>query len=252
MIEVQDISYSYDRSIDAVKDVSFSLNDGDFLSIIGPNGSGKTTLLKAIAYILEHNGNIVINQENLKELTRKEKAKKISYFSQIKGNISELSVHDTVMLGRYPYLTGLFSTPSKNDEEVVLNAIRNLGLFDIKDKLVSQLSGGQLQRVFLAQILVQDTKIILLDEPTNHLDLKYQIETLEFIKEYAKKSNKIVISVLHDLNLARRYANKVLLLNNGKMNLFGSNKEIFDSNNINSIYEVHVKNFMINSLKEWI
>ena len=128
-------------------------------------------------------------------------------------------------LGRYAHLKGVFSTINKEDDEIILKSIANVGLIDIKDKLISELSGGQLQRVYLARAFAQDPDVILLDEPTNHLDLKCQIEILDYLNKWTKENNKIVVAVLHDLNLVQTFGEKVVMMNMGIISS-GTPKEV--------------------------
>ena len=161
------------------------------------------------------------------------------------------TVYETVALGRYAHLKGLFSRINKEDDEIILNSIANVGLIDIKDKLISELSGGQLQRVYLARAFAQDPDVILLDEPTNHLDLKCQIEILEYLNKWTKENNKIVVAVLHDLNLVQTFGEKVVMMNNGKIISSGTPKEVLSGEKLKEVYEVDVKGFMIDALEKW-
>ena len=251
MFKVENLDYSYTGDKLVLKDINFELFERDFLSIIGPNGSGKTTLLKTVSKILNSNATITINNEDIAHMSRKKISENISYFAQLKGNIADLSVYDTVMLGRYPYITGFLGKPSKKDKDIVNSALEKTRLEDLRDTYTSRLSGGQLQRVFLAQIIAQDTKIILLDEPTNHLDLKHQKELLKYIKTYAYKHNKIVIGVFHDLSIARKYSNKILLLGNGEISSYDVTNKVFDTDMINELYGLDIKKYMIEHYKEW-
>ena len=122
---------------------------------------------------------------------------------------------------------------------------------DIKDKLISELSGGQLQRVYLARAFAQDPDVILLDEPTNHLDLKCQIEILDYLNKWTKENNKIVVAVLHDLNLVQTFGEKVVMMNNGKIISSGTPKEVLSGEKLKEVYEVDVKGFMIDALEKW-
>lgn len=133
-----------------------------------------------------------------------------------------------------------------------MDAIEKVGLMDIKDTLISELSGGQLQRVFLAKAFAQDPEVILLDEPTNHLDLKYQIEILKHLKSWAKTKNRIIIGVFHDLNLVNLFSENVVLLSNGKIVEKGNPKNVFLENNLQEVYNINIKQFMINSLQKWL
>ena len=142
---------------------------------------------------------------------------------------------------------------SKEDKDIILESIDNVGLIDKKDELISNLSGGQqLQRVFLARTFSQNPDVILLDEPTNHLDLKHQIELLDYINIWAKQNNKIVVGVLHDLNLVNYFSDDVCLLYNGEVIDYGKSKDVFSKENLENIYNMDVKNFMIECLKRWI
>ena len=140
---------------------------------------------------------------------------------------------------------------SKSDEEIIIKSIENVGLLDLKDKLISELSGGQLQRVYLARAFAQDPNVILLDEPTNHLDLKYQIEMLEYLNKWSKENNKIVIAVLHDLNLVQYFADNVLMIKSGKGVSYGKPEDVFKRDVLNDIYGIDIKEFMLNILEKW-
>ena len=140
---------------------------------------------------------------------------------------------------------------SKSDEEIIIKSIENVGLLDLKDKLISELSGGQLQRVYLARAFAQDPNVILLDEPTNHLDLKYQIEMLEYLNKWSKENNKIVIAVLHDLNLVQTFGEKVVMMKYGKIATAGNAREVLNGDKLKEVYGIDVKTFMIEALEKW-
>ena len=161
------------------------------------------------------------------------------------------TVYETVALGRYAHLKGVFSRINKEDDEIIIKSIANVGLIDIKDKLISELSGGQLQRVYLARAFAQDPDVILLDEPTNHLDLKYQIEILDYINKWTKKNNKIVVAVLHDLNLVQTFGEKVVMMNNGKIISSGTPKEVLNGEKLKEVYGIDIKEFMLDALEKW-
>ncbi len=250
MLKVKNLSCKYNRT-PVLKDVTFSVEPNEKLCILGPNGSGKTTLLKAISCLIPSNGEIFLDNSNLKDAKRKEISKKIALMSQMSTIYFPYTVYETVMLGRYAHIKrGVFQTESSTDKEIVLDCLEKTGIVDIKDRLITELSGGQLQRVFLARVFAQSPQIILLDEPTNHLDLKYQIELTEYLNEWASKEDHCVIGVLHDINLALSFANKVILLNNGEIAAY-SRAEDFNFNLLNDIYKIDIKKYMINSLKKW-
>lgn len=250
LLELKNISCGYEKE-NIIKNITFNAKRGEILCIVGPNGCGKSTLLKAIGMLIKYEGNILLDAKNIKELTRKEFAKIIALLTQTNNIYFPYTVYETVALGRYAYLTGPFSSLSKEDESIVIDSIKSVGLFELKDKLISELSGGQLQRVFLAKTFAQDPEVILLDEPTNHLDLKCQIEILEYLNLWAEKNDKIVICVLHDLNLANLFSKKVVLLNNGELINKGFPRNVFLESDLKKVYNIDVKNFMLNSLKQW-
>jgi len=140
---------------------------------------------------------------------------------------------------------------SKEDNDIIIEAINSVGLIELKDKLISELSGGQLQRVFLARAFAQNPQVILLDEPTNHLDLKCQVEILEYLSLWAKNNNKIVIGVLHDLNLVNLFSEKIVMLSQGEVVGKGTSKEVFSEDDLEKVYNINVKGFMLKALKKW-
>jgi iron complex transport system ATP-binding protein len=249
MLEIKNLSSGYDDK-EIIKDINFSVKKGETLCIVGPNGCGKSTLLKSIANIIDYKGSIKIDKVEVSKLNRKELAKKISIMNQISEIYFPYSVKDTVSLGRYCYSKGVFSSLSKEDIKKIDESIKMVGLLDYKDNLIDELSGGQLQRVFLARTFAQDSDIILLDEPTNHLDLKHQIEILKYVTKWAKENKKIVIGVIHDLNLVQNFADKVLILNEGKIVEYG-NKDILLSDRLKEVYDLDIKKFMVDTLKKW-
>lgn len=250
MLNIKDVSCGYGNE-DIVKNVSFSVERGKNLCIVGPNGCGKSTLLKSIANILEYKGNITIDSKEIKKLSRKDLAKNVALMTQASNIYFPYTVYETVSLGRYAHLKGVFSKINKKDDEIILNSIESVGLLDIKDKLISELSGGQLQRVYLARAFAQDPDIILLDEPTNHLDLKCQIEILDYLNKWTKENNKIVVAVLHDLNLVQTFGEKVVMMNKGEIIKSGTPKEVLSGKKLKEVYGVDVKGFMIDALEKW-
>ena len=250
MLEVKSVSCGYD-SEDIVKNVSFKVERGNNLCIVGPNGCGKSTLLKSIANLLDYRGNITLDSKEMSKLTRKDLAKNVALMSQASNIYFSYTVYETVSLGRYAHIKGVFSKIGKEDDEIILKSIENVGLLDIKDKLITELSGGQLQRVYLARAFAQDPDIILLDEHTNHLDLKCQIEILDYLNKWTKENNKIVVAVLHDLNLVQTFGEKVIMMNNGKIVSSGTPKEVLNNDKLKDVYGVDVKGFMIEALEKW-
>ena len=250
MLEVKNIYCGY-NNVNIINNVSFNVQRGEFFCIVGPNGCGKSTLLKAISNIIDYKGSVRLENEDIKKFNRKTLATKLAFMTQNSNIFFPYTIYDTVALGRYAHLKGVFSRLSKKDNEIIEESLKAVGIFDIKDKYINELSGGQLQRVFLARAFAQSPEVILLDEPTNHLDLRYQIEILEYLKVWAKENNKIVIAVLHDLNLVQNFGDRVLMLDSGKLKGIGETKEVLNDNDLEDVYGINIKKFMLNTLKKW-
>ena len=250
MLELINVSCGYDNE-DVVHDITFEAKRGEILCIVGPNGCGKSTLLKAIGKLIEYKGNVILDANNIENLNRKELAKNIALMTQTNNIYFPYTVYETVCLGRYAYLKGALSSLSKEDIFHVIEAIKSVGLMELKDKLISELSGGQLQRVYIARAFAQNPQVILLDEPTNHLDLKCQVEILEYLSLWAKNNNKIVIGVLHDLNLVNLFSDKIVMLSQGDIIGKGTPKEVFLEEDLETVYNINVKDFMLKALKKW-
>ena len=248
MIEVNKLSFSYGNK-KILNNISFKIFENDRLCIIGPNGSGKTTLLKSLCNILDFQGSIFIENKNIKDI---EVYKTVAFMSQISEIYFDYSVFDTVILGRYSsFKDKIFSIPDKKDKEIVLECLEKLKIIHLKDKSINELSGGELQKVFLARVFAQNPKVILMDEPANHLDLNSQIELIYNLKEWASKDLRCIIAVMHDINNVFNFANKILLLDKGE-NLYFGDYENFNLELLNKIYNVNVAEYMRNSLTKWL
>ncbi|WP_270940430.1 ABC transporter ATP-binding protein [Romboutsia lituseburensis] len=250
MLEVKELYCGYDNN-DIIKNVNFEVKKGENICIIGPNGCGKSTLLKSIANIIDYKGSIKIDGKEVNTFNRKELATKVALMSQISQIYFPYTIYETVSLGRYAYLKGPFQSLKGEDRDIVIDSIEKVGLYDIKDKMISELSGGQLQRVFLARTFAQNPEIILLDEPTNHLDLKHQIELLQHLVIWARDNNKIVVGVLHDLNLVQYFSDNVIMVSKGEIVAKGKPKEVLRSEKLKQVYDIDVKKFMVEVLKKW-
>lgn len=250
MITLKNVSVRY-RDKQAVKNISLDLSESTYC-IIGPNGSGKTSLLKAIANLIDFDGDIFMNRTNVKVVDRKELSKMVSMLQQNAHPNYDFTVFDTVMLGRYVHQKNtFFSNNSTNDKRQVEKCLEALDLMEMKNKSITALSGGQLQRVFLARVLVQEPQIILLDEPTNHLDLKHQIELIEYLKEWASEKDRQVIGIFHDLNLAKAFSNNFILMKDGEVVRIGGVCSDITREILESTYGIDVIEFIQQSLKSW-
>ena len=250
MLDVKNLSSGY-NGIDVIKDISFSAMRGEILAVIGPNGCGKTTLLKTLARLLAYKGAITLDGREISSLTRKSLAQKVALLAQTAGIYFPYTVYDTTALGRFAYSSSILKNLSAEDKEIIRAILEKLELWEIKDSLINELSGGQLQRVFLARTLVQNPDLILLDEPTNHLDLKHQIELLEYLSIWAKEDNRAVIAVLHDLNMARRFAGRAFLLSRGVLVSSGMCDSVLSGEILLQTYGLDIKAFMLESLQRW-
>jgi iron complex transport system ATP-binding protein len=250
VLEIRNLYCGYDGR-DVVKDISLKVERGEILCVAGPNGCGKTTLLKAIAHILGYRGSIAVDSREVSSFSRKALAKKIAVMSQGQEIYFPFTVADTVALGRYAHAEKYIPSLSLKDKTLIAEVLEKLGLSEVKDRLINELSGGQLQRVFLARTLVQDPEIILLDEPTNHLDLKYQVELLRSLVDWAKGNGRTVIAVLHDLNLSRRFADTMALMYDGRFAAVGIPDAVLGRGTLESVYGMDVHSFMLESLSAW-
>ena len=260
MFEVKDLSAGYGgtaKATEIIHNISFKVQKGESLCILGPNGSGKSTLLKAIAHIINSRGLVTHNGIDIASLPRKELAKKIALLGQITQVYFPYTVYETVSMGRYAHSQGFLKNPSAKDKDVIDNILKKLDIWDIKQRMIDELSGGTLQRVFLARTLAQTPDIILLDEPANHLDLKHQIELIKFLKSWvstqpeAAENGKTLIGVFHDLNLARLFGDTAVVLDNGKIAANGTIEEVLNSDALQKVYDIDIRGFMRESLERW-
>ncbi|MDP2798309.1 MAG: ABC transporter ATP-binding protein [Deltaproteobacteria bacterium] len=241
MLRIRGLDFRY-KNISALEDVGIELNKGEVLSIVGPNGAGKTTLLKCILGIVKPDkGTVLIDGRDASRMKRLNLAKCISYVPQASPSKFPISVFDVVLMGRRPYIVW---KPSKKDLEVVADLLKSMGLEDVALRDFDQLSGGQKQKVLLARAFAQDTDYLLLDEPTSNLDLKHQMEVMEMISGMVKEKEVAAILAIHDLNLASRFSDTIIMLNAGKIVCTGKPLQVMTANNIRSVYGVEA---MINT-----
>lgn len=240
MLEVEQLYGGYGNEA-VLTDVSFQIHRGELFGILGPNGSGKTTLLKMISGVLPYKkGNIMLKGHPLKTYSSKQIAKVIAVLSQHSSEAFSYSVKETVSLGRYAHQTGFFNEWSQEDEAIVQEVMSWTGVTSFQDQPIQLLSGGERQRVFLAQALAQEPEILLLDEPTNHLDLSYQKELLDLLRKWTREKGLTVVSIFHDLNLAGLYCDRLLLLENGKINRFDTPNEVLKQETIQAVYKTKI------------
>ena len=250
MLKVNNISVKY-GNITIVDRLSFSVEEGQWLMIAGPNGAGKSTVLNAITQGVPYTGDIEVMGKNVRSIRPSERARLIGFLAQNHYVGYEFSVEEVVRLGRYSHSPKFFSGKKDSDDEAVEEALKLTGLESIRGQSVMTLSGGELQRTFLAQVFAQDPKILLLDEPTNHLDLQYQKQVFALVSDWVKKPGRAVVSVVHDLSLAKAFGTDALLMNKGKAIAGGDVKTVLSPENLNSVYEMDVRKWMVTILRQW-
>ena len=237
MMEVKNISYHYKGGQQVLKDVSFTMEPGKFLAILGNNGVGKSTLLKCFNHILRPDcGQVLLDGEDLLTCSTREVAKKIAFVSQNVPS-TQMTVHDVVMLGRRPYMKWGFT---EEDHHIVHDAMHRLDVEDMRGRFLNQLSGGEKQKVMLARALAQQPKALLLDEPTSALDIQNQYGVLKMVRDICHKDNMIAVVVIHDLNLALRFCDNFLLMKDGQVYRYGD-RSILDSEALKAVYGVDAK-----------
>ncbi|EHP89092.1 ABC transporter ATP-binding protein [Methanotorris formicicus] len=246
MLKVENLNFEYSKSIEILKDITFSLKKGEICTLLGPNGSGKSTLLKCIDKLLRpKRGVIIVENENIDNLTEKELAKKISFLPQEHNSPFPYTVLDIVLMGRAPYI-GMLSKPSKKDVKIAKRCIEIIGIGELMYKPYTQLSGGQKKLVLIARALAQEPKILLLDEPTNHLDFKNQYMVLSKMREIVKNNKLSSIITLHDPNLASIFSDKIVMLKRGKIIGFGDVNEVMTLENLRKLYDMDIEMPRIN------
>ncbi|MGI6049205.1 MAG: ABC transporter ATP-binding protein [Acetivibrionales bacterium] len=250
MLKVKGLSVTIDNK-KIVDHVSFELKEHDIFMVAGPNGAGKTTLFKGIMGVVPHEGGVLFDNIDINMYKRKELARKIGVLTQRRQLQFAHTVYDVVSLGRYSHQKALLGRLDNRDREKIEQSLKLTGLSDIQNRSILTLSGGELQRVFLAQVFAQDPQILILDEPTTHLDLQYQIAIFDIIKEWVKKDNRAVLAVVHDLNTAYVYGNKAILMFDGKAYAKGPINEVLTQDNLQAVYNVDVAEWMKGILYNW-
>lgn len=237
MVEVNNISFAYRRtSRNVLEDISFAIQKNQCIAILGNNGAGKSTLLKCIDRICPaKKGAVLVDSKNVFNMKKNVVAQNIAYVPQMNTSLN-MTVFDLILLGRKPYIK--WDATSK-DRQIVFDIIQKMKLNDFALRNVSELSGGELQKVMLARALAQEPKLLLLDEPTSNLDPRNQHEVLQIIKKIANEHDTCLAIVIHDLNLAIRYCDRFIFLKDSRIFSYGG-LEIITPENIEEVYRIHV------------
>ncbi len=236
-LNISGLSFSH-GSHRVLKEIDLHLERGTFTAVLGPNGAGKSTLAKLIARIYRpETGTVLASGVDIFAIPRRKHAQIVAYVPQAASAPFELTVAESVLLGRTPYV-GL--RPTAEDFDLVDEAIDRLGLADLRDRRLSQLSGGQAQRVLIARALAQQPEVLVLDEPTSALDLRYQVETLQLVQQISAEHAVTSLIVIHDLNMAAAFCDRVVLLDDGKIALDGPPDHVLDPAILSRVYGLDV------------
>ncbi|MBR4395262.1 MAG: ABC transporter ATP-binding protein [Eubacteriaceae bacterium] len=251
MLEVNDLTVRA-NGLPLVSDVNFTVSDNEWLMIVGPNGAGKSTIVRAISKATEYEGTILINGRDITRIKAGQMARHIGVLNQYHNVSYAFTVYELIRLGRYSYEGHFLSAQKDEDEEkAIMEAIRLTGMENLMDHSLLTLSGGELQRAFLAQLFAQDPEMLILDEPTNHLDLIYQKQIFEIIEEWVSKPGRSVVSVVHDLNLAKAYGSRTMLIDKGRVVSLGTTEEVLTSQRLSEVYNMDVYSWMHKMLSQW-
>ncbi|MDK2821539.1 MAG: cobalamin transport system ATP-binding protein [Clostridia bacterium] len=248
VLDVHEIFCSYGNT-PILKGVNFSIPKGNFLGIIGPNGSGKSTILKTISRVLTPaSGKVILLDQDINSITRVEMSRRLAVVPQETRIDFDFTVEEIVLMGRLPHL-GKFKKESQRDFDLAREAMELTGTLHLAHRKITELSGGEKQRVIIARALTQEPEVILLDEPTSHLDINYQTEVLDLMKKLSRENQLTVVMVLHDLNMAAQYCDYLVLLSRGKVFAQGSPQEVMTAPNIKAVYnsDVIITNHPVNN-----
>ncbi|KAA0545275.1 ABC transporter ATP-binding protein [Bacillus sp. BGMRC 2118] len=237
MIEIKGLTKSFFKK-PVVEDVSITIEPRTITSFIGPNGAGKSTLLSMVSRLLEADtGEVLLDQNDVKKWKSNEFAKRVSILKQSNHINVRLRVRELVAFGRYPYSKGRLN---QEDKAFVDQAIDYMNLRDLQDRFLDELSGGQKQRAFIAMVIAQNTDYILLDEPLNNLDMKHSVQIMKILRMLVDDLGKTVVIVLHDINFASFYSDRIVALKEGKLVKNGPTHEVIRPDSLREIYEMDI------------
>lgn len=237
LLEVRHLDKVYENGYHADKDISFSLPAGKLVGLIGPNGCGKTTMMRCINKMhMPTGGDILIDGESVLDKTPAEVAKLVSNVPAEMAASFGLTVFETVMLGRYPYLQNMW-WETDEDETMVVDTLKKFGVYHLQDRALNMLSSGERQRVMIAKAYVQNPRLMLVDEPTSHLDMKYKLDVMEYLRAMLKQNMTILVAE-HDISLMARYCDLCIIMKKGELVAIGNPKEVITEDLIREVYEV--------------
>ncbi len=239
MLDVTDLAYSY-GNYRVLENIFFQTSKGECVGIIGPNGSGKSTLLKMLSKVMKPaSGSIVLCGKELKQISLGELARNMAVVPQETNIDFDFTCLEIVLMGRHPHM-GRFAIEGKAEYDIARQSMELTNTWHLKDRNISELSGGERQRVIIARALTQEPSILLLDEPVSHLDINHQIEIMDLVERLKKSRGLLVIVVIHDLNLASRYCDRLILLNDNTIQAAGTPAEVLTRENIRKAFRTNV------------
>ena len=250
MIEVSSLSVTLGGK-QIVQNVSFTADSGQWLMVAGPNGAGKTSIVNAISQSIPYTGSVSVDGVNLRGMKSRVLARKIGVLAQNRPLSYAFTAEEVVRLGCYSHRSSFFSSPEADSEALFQAAVRSTGIEDFLSRPVTTLSGGEVQRVFLAQLFAQDPQILILDEPANHLDLPFQKQIFDLTDAWRRQGSKTVISVVHDLSMAKLYGTHALLLSHGRTVACGTAEEVLTDEHLSEVYGISVSDWMKKLYELW-
>lgn len=250
MLRAENVTVRYGEHT-VVDGLSFTLEPGQWLMLAGPNGAGKSTLIETIAQGVPYTGRIELEGRDIRTYKAAQLARRVGVLAQKNAVGYAYTVEEVVGLGRYAYTSSFLSTRDEGGRDQVERALELTGLTQLRHASVLTLSGGELQRAFLAQVFAQNPQILILDEPANHLDLLYQKHIFSLIQDWLRESGRAVISVVHDLSLARRYGTHAVLMHQGKCVAQGETGSVMTPENLQRVYGMDVYGWMREMLGQW-
>lgn len=237
MIQVRSLSKFYGKK-SVVEDVTVNIQPGKITSFIGPNGAGKSTLLSMVSRLLDADtGKVLVDNADVSKMKSNDFAKRVSILKQSNFMIVRLTIRELVSFGRFPYSKGRLT---EEDERIVDQSLEYMHLTEMQDSFLDELSGGQRQRAFIAMVIAQDTEYILLDEPLNNLDMKHSVQIMKILRRLVDELGKTVVIVLHDINFASVYSDRIVAMKDGKVVKDGPTEEIIQSEALSEIYDMEI------------
>ena len=238
ILELRDVAYRYPRAAaPAVQDISLEVRGGDFTAVLGPNGSGKTTLMRlALGVVTPDAGTARVLERRAHEWSRRDLARRVAVMPQREDNLFPQRVRETVLLGRYPHLS-LWGTAGDADRAAVDRALVRCDVEQLADRSIWSLSGGEYQRVRLARALAQEPSLLVLDEPTSSLDVRHEMELFELLRALVDSQGLAVLFITHEVNLAARYADRVVLLAAGRAAATGSPEQVLTAERLEAVFQ---------------